>query len=122
MKDEGTNMQQQLDNLIQNIKDDYYRWTSRNGTKELSEVNKSMIAEFNSKITLKEGQKYIKVISGSSVWGFIAKDDFNKGSKCFNKGDILKAAGWQAPALNAARGNIFDDDYTIQWTGSLYLN
>ena len=68
MKDEGTNMQQQLDNLIQNIKDDYYRWTSRNGTKELSEVNKSMIAEFNSKITLKEGQKYIKVISGSSVW------------------------------------------------------
>ena len=115
-------MQEQLDSLIQAIKDDYFKWTSRNGTKELTEVNKNMIAEFNSKITLKEGQKYIKVISGSSVWGFIAKSDFNKGSKCFNKGDILKAAGWQAPALNAARGNIFDDDYTIQWTGPLYLN
>ena len=122
MRNERETMQEQLNDLIQAIKDDYFKWTSRNGTKELTEVNKNMIAEFNSKITLKEGQKYIKVISGSSVWGFIAKSDFNKGSKCFNKGDILKAAGWQAPALNAARGNIFDDDYTIQWTGPLYLN
>jgi len=122
MRNERETMQEQLNGLIQAIKDDYMKWTSRNGTKELTEVNQKMIAEFNSSITLKEGQKYIKVISGSSVWGFIAKDDFNKGSKCFNKGDILKAAGWQAPALNAARGNIFDDDYTIQWTGPLYLN
>lgn len=122
MRNERETMQEQLNGLIQAIKDDYFKWTSRNGTKELTEVNKNMIAEFNSKITLKEGQKYIKVISGSSVWGFIAKSDFNKGSKCFSKGDILKAAGWQAPALNAARGNIFDDDYTIQWTGPLYLN
>ena len=122
MRNERETMQEQLNGLIQAIKDDYFKWTSRNGTKELTEVNKNMIAEFNSKITLKEGQKYIKVISGSSVWGFIAKSDFNKGSKCFNKGDILKAAGWQAPALNAARGNIFDADYTIQWTGPLYLN
>ena len=41
--------------------------------------------------------------------------------KVFKKGDILKAAGWQAPARNAARGNIFDDDYHVNWTGPLYL-
>ena len=115
-------MQEQLDSLIQAIKDDYFKWTSRNGTKELTEVNKNMIAEFNSKITLKEGQKYIKVISGSSVWGFIAKSDFNKGSKCFSKGDILKAASWAAPARNKPRGNILEENFSwVRWTGPEYL-
>lgn len=61
--------------------------------------------------TYKEGQKYIKIISNdlerggynTSVWGFI-----NKANPKFNEGDILKAAGWRTPALNKARGNLFD--------------
>ncbi len=57
--------------------------------------------------TLKEGSKYIKIISnsgsGKSVWGFI-----NKGNKKFQYGDILKAAGWASPATNSARGNILE--------------
>ena len=36
------------------------------------------------------------------------------------RGDILKAASWNAPATNKARGNIFEE-YTVQWTGPLYL-
>ena len=68
-------------------------------------------------IRVTEGKKYIKVIQGTSVWGFIVKEDGGK----FRKGDILKAAGWNAPAMNQARGNIIDGGYTIQWTGPLYL-
>jgi hypothetical protein len=66
---------------------------------------------------VKEGKKYIKIIRENGVWGFISKTDF----KHFKKGDILKAAGWQAPALNQARGNIFDTDYSVAWTGPHYL-
>ena len=59
------------------------------------------------------GQKYIRIYSeenGSmkSAWGFINKKDF----KHFKKGDVLKCAGWKTPALNQARGNLFDG-YTI---------
>ena len=39
----------------------------------------------------------------------------------FKKGDILKAAGYNKPALNSARGNVLDGNYAIQWTGPLYL-
>ena len=46
-------MQTQIENLLENIKADYLNWTSRNGTRELSEVNKKMIAEFNSELGYK---------------------------------------------------------------------
>ena len=39
----------------------------------------------------------------------------------FKKGDILKAAGYNKPALNSARGNVLTGNYAIQWTGPLYL-
>ena len=39
----------------------------------------------------------------------------------FQKGDVLKAAGFNAPALNSARGNVLTGNYAIQWTGPLYL-
>jgi len=77
-----------------------------------------MIADFNDNVDYKLGNKYIKVITGGSVWGFIVNTE---NDKKFRKGDILKAAGWAAPARNAARGNIVDGGYTIQWTGPLYL-
>ena len=65
----------------------------------------------------------------TSVWGFIAKSDFEVDSKrktgpskvVFKEGDLLKAAGWRTPALNAPRGNIFDESYRVQWTGPNYL-
>jgi len=60
----------------------------------------------------KVSRKYIKIISVSgqtSVWGFINKSEWtnNKGTT-FNCGDVLKSAGWATPALNKARGNLFD--------------
>ena len=114
-------MNTEMTALIENIKNDYLNWTLRCTSAKggLSEINNTMIAEFNEKLTYKTGSKYIKVFSeGGSVWGFVVNTD---NDKKFKKGDILKAAGWAAPARNAARGNIVDGGYTINWTGPLYL-
>ena len=113
-------MQNEINTLIQNIKADYFNWTSRNGTKELSQVNKDMIQRFNTELGFKAGNKYIKITTnnGGSVWGFVVATD---NDKKFRKGDILKAAGYNAPARNAARGNIIDGGYDINWTGPNYL-
>ena len=120
-------MNTEMTALIENIKNDYLNWTTRcagaKGRTTLTEINKTMIAEFNDGLTYKTGSKYIKVITrsaggGGSVWGFVVNTDKDKK---FKKGDILKAAGWAAPARNAARGNILDGGYTINWTGPLYL-
>ena len=63
----------------------------------------------------KVSPKYIKVIvcehgNDGSVWGFINRKQFQKGLAgiTFECGDVLKAAGWKTPALNAPRGNLFE--------------
>jgi hypothetical protein len=104
--------------LMNTIKADYYRYTSRNGTRELTEINKRMIDEFNAGLRFEEGRKYIKVIAGSGVWGFVMKED----DKQFKAGDILKAASWATPARNKARGNVLTQNFSwVQWTGPAYL-
>ena len=113
----------EMNTLIANIKKDYFDWTTgcaaADGRCILSDTNKTMIAEFNEKLTFKTGSKYIKVFTeGGSVWGFVVNTDKDKK---FLKGDILKAAGYAAPARNGARGNIIDGGYTIRWTGPLYF-
>ena len=116
-------MQQQIEKLIQDIVTDYRNWQQRSvnyrGKEDFSDVQNEMYAEFKNGIGFSEGKKYIKITNknGGSVWGFVVKEDDAK----FRKGDILKAAGFNAPARNAARGNIFDGGYMIQWTGPLYL-
>ena len=78
------------------------------------------------------GRKYLRLVTGgnqTSVWGFIAKQDFKVINKKksggefieFKEGDILKSAGWNTPTLNASRGNIFEDNYSVNWTGPNYL-
>ena len=113
----------EMNSLMENIKVDNLNWTTRcadaKGRNTLSDINKEMIARFNENLTYKTGSKYIKVFTeGGSVWGFVVNTD---NDKKFAKGDILKAAGYNAPARNAARGNILDGGYTIRWTGPLYL-
>jgi len=79
--------------------------------------NPKMRADFKEGISYLPGNKYLKIATLNSVWGFI-----NLKNKKFKEGDILKAAGWRAPALNQARGNIFNNNYTIAWTGPLYIS
>lgn len=59
-----------------------------------------------------EGNRYIRIVSATknvdgsylsrSCWGFVDKTN----------GDVLKAAGWKAPAKHA-RGNIFALDFAL---------
>ena len=66
------------------------------------------------------GKKYIKVLVGNSAHSFIVLADDTvkgKGYGYFKRGDILKAASWNAPAKNFPRGNIFDNWYRTHWTG-----
>ncbi len=79
---------------------------------------KKMNANYADTFDIRYGKKYIKIVCDNSVAAFVVGVD---NDKVFKKGDILKPAGWAAPARNAARGNILDGDYPINWTGSLYL-
>ena len=88
-----------------------------------NEIHNKMRLEFATGIEVSYGSKYIKIVTGKhggqrSVWGFIVNTDKDKK---FKKGDLLKAAGWAAPARNAARGNILKGGYVINWPGPLYL-
>ena len=83
------------------------------------EVRKKMCEEYENNFTITYGKKYIKITEkGGGVKAFVVGVD---NDKVFKKGDILKPAGWAAPARNAARGNILEGNYAIDWTGPLYL-
>lgn len=101
--------------LLEAIRTDY-RDFALGRKDELDSINLEMTEEFEESLYVKRGSKYTKIIKGGSVWGFIVNADNGR----FRAGDILKAASWAAPAINAARGNIFDG-YKIYWTGPHYL-
>ena len=79
---------------------------------------KKMNDDYKNGLAYKFGRKYIKMIDRNSVVAFVVNTD---NDKKFKKGDILKAASYNAPARNKARGNIFDGNYPVNWTGPLYL-
>ena len=83
-----------------------------------SDITAKMNEEYVNSFEIKYGSKYIKILSNRSATAFIVGTD---NDKKFKKGDILKPAGYAAPARNAARGNILDGGYNINWTGPLYL-
>jgi len=102
-----------ISNIIEASNQDYDRFID----------NENMKQEFANSWKIQPGQKFIKLVSKGSVHSFIVKEDMYTpgGQLRFRKGDILKAASWRAPALNRARGNVFDGHYPMQWTGPLYL-
>ena len=108
-----------LGELEMRIIEDYRRFTTR-GKKDYTNLRGTpeafRVAEFENGLGYLPGNKYLKIITEKSVWGFI-----NLKNKNFKEGDILKASGWSAPALNKPRGNIFNDNYEISWTGPKYL-
>ena len=112
----ATTLDEGIKNLMAGAKADYVKWSTLGG-KELTGYSKEQVDNWDNKTKIKEGKKYIKIVQDTGVFCFIVKEDF----KHFKKGDILKAAGYNAPALNSARGNVLAGNYPIQWTGPLYL-
>jgi hypothetical protein len=98
------------------ILEDYKGFTIRNANDSMGAAEQR-IEGFRVGLRTSEGNKYIKVISGTSAHSFIQKEDDKK----FKAGDILKAASWTQPAKNFARGNIYDGSSfrtRITWTGA----
>ena len=114
VKESAKDMAEGLSNMETAMIADYNHFMYKD-----SENHATMRYEYATGFEVTFGSKYIKVFTeGGSVWGFVVNID---NDKKFRKGDILKAAGYNAPARNSARGNIIDGGYTIRWTGPLYL-
>lgn len=100
-----------LPHLVQ----DYAGWSDK------SDICDEMTREFGEGLSFKKGRNYVKIITSRhgdhvSVHSFIVI----KPTKGFEIGDILKAASWNAPALNFKRGNVFELHTlaNVTWTGA----
>ena len=103
VKEETKDMVEALSYMETAMIEDYNHFMYRD-----DEVTANMRLEFATGIEVLYGKKYIKIVTGKhggqrTVWGFIVNTDEDKK---FKKGDLLKAAGWSAPARIAERGNI----------------
>ena len=105
-------------NMMAGAKDDYIRMSTSNGKKELVGYSKEQVDNWDNKTKVSMGKKYIKIVQDTGVFAFVMKED----SGHLKKGDILKAAGYNKPTLNSARGNVLNGNYYIQWTGPLYMD
>ena len=105
----GLSFDKAMDNLLK-IQEAYVNWRSP------GMYNKKL------DLSLKPGRKFIKVVEGNRVWGFVSLvDGVHKGAP-IKVGDIMKAATWRAAAKHS-RGSIFDAEMhkSFSWTGPNYL-
>lgn len=106
-----------LTDYLNHIKKDYERFFDSDVFKDDVydiEYVKDVVKKFGNELVVEPGNKYAKVITGTSVHSFIVI----KATKGFAVGDILKAASWKAPATNFARGSIQKGDFSnVRWTG-----
>ena len=120
------NMRNEIEKVLEAMREDYKRWSNRcarhDSYEGYSDVKKEMEKDYCEGLEVTEGSRYWKITStnGSgtqrSVSGFIVK----AGDKKFQEGDMLKAAGWAAPARNFARGNVLTELWcyqNVRWTG-----
>ena len=122
-------MRMEIEKVLEAMREDYKRWTMATRTvhQNVEEFNRAidirekMTEEYCGGLMVEENRRYWKIIgtngggTSRSVKGFICK----AGDKKFREGDMLKAAGWAAPARNFARGNVLDGTGidNVRWTG-----
>ena len=109
-------MREEIEKVLEAMREDYKRWSNNTA---YSSIKAEMEEDYCNGLTVTEGSRYYKIVSDKhgqrSVNGFIVK----AGDKKFREGDMLKAAGWAAPARNFARGNVLDGSGVneVRWTG-----
>ena len=117
-------MRNEIEKVLEAMRKDYIRWSGRCASHDEaahSRIKTEMEENYCNGLRVEENRRYWKITStnGSgtqrSVSGFIVK----AGDKKFREGDMLKAAGWAAPARNFARGNVLDGRGVneVRWTG-----
>ena len=122
-------MRNEIEKVLEAMREDYKRWSMQGRTVHQNtddfcremDIRKEMEENYCNGLKVEENRRYWKIIgsngggSSISVKGFIVK----AGDKKFREGDMLKAAGWAAPARNFARGNVLDGTGFVnaRWTG-----
>ena len=127
MEKENNAMDRNEETLIQAIENTYfphlvqdYAGWSKPKPGEDTTIKDRMLREFAEGLCFAKGRNYIKIINKQTngqqhVHSFIVL----KPTKGYEIGDILKAAGWKAPATNFKRGNVFElaSIAAVRWTG-----
>ena len=122
-------MRMEIEKVLEAMREDYKRWSMMTRTvhQNVEEFNRAidireeMTENYCKGLRVEENRRYWKIIgsngggSSTSVKGFIVK----AGDKKFREGDMLKPAGWAAPARNFARGNVLDGTGVdnVRWPG-----
>ena len=115
------------DAMLEVMRNDYKDWSDRANSlrperyrdENGESVSDRMYREYASSLEYSMGKKYIKITDGRSVKAFVVACT---NDKKFAFGDILKPAGWAAPARNFARGSVFDTismERCVRWTGAM---
>jgi len=118
----GMTFNEAIENLMENIKKNYFVWTNPNRVEgNMRKYKMESIDRFNESIKFTRGRKYTKIMQGSSVWGFVANGNGVMKGIPYKQGDVFKAATWRGPAKHV-RGNIFTEKQNyFRWTGPDYI-
>ena len=118
-------MREAIEKVLETMREDYKRWSNACASHPTDtshdKIKDEMEENYCNGLRVEENRRYWKITgtngSGTqrSVRGFIVK----AGDKKFLEGDMLKPAGWAAPARNFARGNVLDGYKVeeVRWTG-----
>ena len=118
------NVEAGVEAMLEHMRDDYRGWSNMSAkydgeTESRLRIKEEMVTSYADGLRYTIGSKYIKVINSGnnseSVEAFVVNTEKDKK---FALGDILKPAGWAAPARNFRRGNVLDKTFErVRWTG-----
>ena len=110
--------------MLEHMRDDYRAWSGLSAKYDGASENRMKIKEdmendYSDNLRYSVGSKYIKVINCAHNSECVEAVVVNtEKDKKFALGDILKPAGWAAPARNFRRGNVLDRTFERgRWTG-----